>query len=200
MKSRKQVSLVGTRSPIKRSWARIISAIHDPQKYGPFNPYIPIRSMTIDKSRVAIDPIAMPTSWRSNSDIASVTSIGYPRMSASGEFKSMTIDKSRVAIDPIAMPTSWRSNSDIASVTRSLTKRHLSHHRGQSSRSVLSFFSGYIVSRPKPGDTSLLVIHSSSFLLVQLQQISLNSSPRAPDLSSSRPLDVVAALWLGKAL
>ncbi|KZV41688.1 Leucine Rich Repeat family protein [Dorcoceras hygrometricum] len=32
MKSRKQVSLVGTRSPIKRSWTRIISAIHDPQK------------------------------------------------------------------------------------------------------------------------------------------------------------------------
>ncbi|KZV18101.1 hypothetical protein F511_35553 [Dorcoceras hygrometricum] len=54
-------------------------------QYGPFNPYIPIRSTTIDKSRVAKDPIAMHTSWRSNSDIASVTSIGYPRMSASGE-------------------------------------------------------------------------------------------------------------------
>ncbi|KZV43220.1 hypothetical protein F511_39278 [Dorcoceras hygrometricum] len=54
-------------------------------RYGPFNPYIPIRSTTIGKSRVAIDPIAMHTSWRSNSDITSVTSIGYPRMSASGE-------------------------------------------------------------------------------------------------------------------
>ncbi|KZV50448.1 hypothetical protein F511_32249 [Dorcoceras hygrometricum] len=54
-------------------------------QYDPFNPYIPIRSTTIGKSRVAIDPIAMHTSWRSNSDIASVTSIGYPRMSASGE-------------------------------------------------------------------------------------------------------------------
>ncbi|KZV57262.1 formin-like protein 7 [Dorcoceras hygrometricum] len=53
--------------------------------YGPFNPYIPIRSTTIGKSRVSIDPIAMHTSWRSNSDIASATSIGYPRMSASGE-------------------------------------------------------------------------------------------------------------------
>ncbi|KZV53535.1 hypothetical protein F511_12130 [Dorcoceras hygrometricum] len=53
--------------------------------YGPFNPYIPIRSTTICKSRVAKDPIAMRTSWRSNSDIASATSIGYPRMSASGE-------------------------------------------------------------------------------------------------------------------
>ncbi|KZV45940.1 translation initiation factor IF-2, chloroplastic-like [Dorcoceras hygrometricum] len=54
-------------------------------RYGPFNPYIPIRSTTIGKSRVAIDPIAMRTSWRSKSDITSVTSIGYPRMSASGE-------------------------------------------------------------------------------------------------------------------
>ncbi|KZV41557.1 hypothetical protein F511_17989 [Dorcoceras hygrometricum] len=42
-------------------------------QYGPFNPYIPIRSTTIGKSRVAIDPIAMHTSWRSNSDIATVT-------------------------------------------------------------------------------------------------------------------------------
>ncbi|KZV31910.1 Region-like protein isoform 1 [Dorcoceras hygrometricum] len=52
-------------------------------QYGPFNPYIPIRSTTIGKSRVAKDPIAMHTSWRSNSDIAN--NIGYPRMSASGE-------------------------------------------------------------------------------------------------------------------
>ncbi|KZV34309.1 hypothetical protein F511_28011 [Dorcoceras hygrometricum] len=42
-------------------------------QYGPFNPYIPIRSTTIGKSRVAKDPIAMHTSWRSNSDIVSVT-------------------------------------------------------------------------------------------------------------------------------
>ncbi|KZV20695.1 hypothetical protein F511_09672 [Dorcoceras hygrometricum] len=55
------------------------------EQYGPFNPYIPIRSTIIGKSRVGIDPIAMYTSWRSNSDITSVTSIGYPRMSASGE-------------------------------------------------------------------------------------------------------------------
>ncbi|KZV29989.1 carboxyl-terminal-processing peptidase 1, chloroplastic [Dorcoceras hygrometricum] len=54
-------------------------------QYGPFNTYIPIGSTTIGKSRVARDPIAMHTSWRSNSDIASVTSIGYPRMKASGE-------------------------------------------------------------------------------------------------------------------
>ncbi|KZV52792.1 hypothetical protein F511_33244 [Dorcoceras hygrometricum] len=42
-------------------------------QYGPFNPYTSIRSTTIGKSRVAIDPIAMHTSWRSNSDIASAT-------------------------------------------------------------------------------------------------------------------------------
>ncbi|KZV26959.1 hypothetical protein F511_39258 [Dorcoceras hygrometricum] len=54
-------------------------------QYGPFNTYIPIRSTTIGKSIVAKDPITMHTSWRSNSDNASVTSIGYPRMRASGE-------------------------------------------------------------------------------------------------------------------
>ncbi|KZV44006.1 hypothetical protein F511_28091 [Dorcoceras hygrometricum] len=59
----------------------VVVSVH----YGPFNPYIPIRSTTIGKSRVAKDPIAMHTSWRSNSDITSVTSIGYPRISASGE-------------------------------------------------------------------------------------------------------------------
>ncbi|KZV17886.1 hypothetical protein F511_02733 [Dorcoceras hygrometricum] len=61
-------------------------------QYGPFNPYIPIRSTIIGQSRVVIDPIAMHTSWRSNSDIASVTSIGYPRISASGE-SSTTIHR-----------------------------------------------------------------------------------------------------------
>ncbi|KZV30659.1 hypothetical protein F511_12932 [Dorcoceras hygrometricum] len=78
-------------------------------QYGPFNTYIPIRSTTIGISRVARDPITMHTSWRSNSDIASVTRqthlpkthpvlwpeiyhtiissdrIGYPRVKASGE-------------------------------------------------------------------------------------------------------------------
>ncbi|KZV47756.1 hypothetical protein F511_20984 [Dorcoceras hygrometricum] len=44
-------------------------------QYGPFITYIPIRSTTIGKSRVARDPIAMHTSWRSNSDIASVTRV-----------------------------------------------------------------------------------------------------------------------------
>ncbi|KZV49912.1 hypothetical protein F511_40071 [Dorcoceras hygrometricum] len=44
-------------------------------QYGPFIRYIPIRSTTIGKSRVARDPIAMHTSWRSNSDIASVTRV-----------------------------------------------------------------------------------------------------------------------------
>ncbi|KZV33172.1 hypothetical protein F511_18188 [Dorcoceras hygrometricum] len=54
-------------------------------QYGPFNSNIPIRSMIIGKSRVARDTITMHTSWRSNSDIACVTSIGYPRTRASGE-------------------------------------------------------------------------------------------------------------------
>ncbi|KZV22938.1 hypothetical protein F511_29354 [Dorcoceras hygrometricum] len=44
-------------------------------QYAPFNTYIPIRSTTIGKSRVARDPITMHTSRRSNSDIARVTRV-----------------------------------------------------------------------------------------------------------------------------
>ncbi|KZV16669.1 hypothetical protein F511_41898 [Dorcoceras hygrometricum] len=77
---------------------------NDPNvQYGPFNPYFPIRSTTIGKSRVAIDPIAMHTSWRSNRDIASVTSIGYPRMSASGE-SSTTMHRLLHASGPHPIP------------------------------------------------------------------------------------------------
>ncbi|KZV15970.1 golgin candidate 5 [Dorcoceras hygrometricum] len=72
-------------------------------KYGPFYTYIPIRSTIIDKSRVARDPIAMHTSWRSNSDIASVTSIGYPRMKASGE-SSTTMHRLLHASGPHPIP------------------------------------------------------------------------------------------------
>ncbi|KZV20775.1 hypothetical protein F511_04133 [Dorcoceras hygrometricum] len=54
-------------------------------QYGPCNTYIPIRSTTIGISRVARDPITIHTSRRSNSDIACVTSIGYPCIKASGE-------------------------------------------------------------------------------------------------------------------
>ncbi|KZV34384.1 hypothetical protein F511_29499 [Dorcoceras hygrometricum] len=85
-------------------------------QYGPFNTYIPIRSTTIGKSRVARDPITMHTSWRSNSDIASVTrkthlhkthpvlwpeiyhtivssdSIGYPRIKRSVNPRQRSID------------------------------------------------------------------------------------------------------------
>ncbi|KZV45884.1 hypothetical protein F511_28165 [Dorcoceras hygrometricum] len=60
-------------------------SVMDSVQYGPFNTYIPIRSTTIGKSRVARDPITKHTSRRSNSDIACVTSIGYPCTKASGE-------------------------------------------------------------------------------------------------------------------
>ncbi|KZV46436.1 dentin sialophosphoprotein-like [Dorcoceras hygrometricum] len=75
-------------------------------QYGPFNPYIPIKSTTIGKSRFVIDPIAMHTSWRSNSDIASVTSIGYPRMSASGE-SSTTMNRLLHASRSHPIPTPY---------------------------------------------------------------------------------------------
>ncbi|KZV40551.1 L-ascorbate oxidase [Dorcoceras hygrometricum] len=77
-------------------------------QYGPFNPFISIRSTTIGKSRVARDPIAMHTSWRSNSDIASVTSIGYPRMSASGE-SSTTMHRLLHASGSHPIPTPYDS-------------------------------------------------------------------------------------------
>ncbi|KZV29036.1 thioredoxin family protein [Dorcoceras hygrometricum] len=79
-------------------------------QYGPFNPYIPTRSTTIGKSRVAKDPIAMHTSWRSNSDIASVTSIGYPRMSASGE-SSTTMHRLLHASGSHPIPTPYDPNT-----------------------------------------------------------------------------------------
>ncbi|KZV39878.1 hypothetical protein F511_18682 [Dorcoceras hygrometricum] len=50
-------------------------------QYGPFNTYIPIRSTTIGKSRVARDPISMHTSWR----FIPSDSIGHPCMRESGE-------------------------------------------------------------------------------------------------------------------
>ncbi|KZV23144.1 hypothetical protein F511_24978 [Dorcoceras hygrometricum] len=83
-------------------------------QYGPFNPYIPIRSTTIGKSRVAIDPIAMHTSWRSNSDIASVTSIGYPRMSASGE-SSTTMHRLLHASGSHPIPTPYEPKNETPS-------------------------------------------------------------------------------------
>ncbi|KZV24827.1 hypothetical protein F511_13105 [Dorcoceras hygrometricum] len=79
-------------------------------QYGHFNPYIPIRSTTIGKSRVAIDPIAMHTSWRLNSDIASVSSIGYPRMSASGE-SSTTMHRLLHASGSHPIPTPYDPKS-----------------------------------------------------------------------------------------
>ncbi|KZV44701.1 hypothetical protein F511_08880 [Dorcoceras hygrometricum] len=79
-------------------------------QYGPFNPYIPIGSTTIGKSRVTIDPIAMHTSWRSNSDIASVISIGYPRMSASGE-SSTTMHRLLHASGSHPIPTPYDPNT-----------------------------------------------------------------------------------------
>ncbi|KZV36012.1 hypothetical protein F511_29742 [Dorcoceras hygrometricum] len=110
--------------------------------YGPFNPYIPIRSTTIGKSRVARDPM-----WLRNHNAGPAQRIMVKRLATSPHdplgitdsacknqsvvvsvlydpfnpyipIRSTTIGKSRVARDPIAMHTSWRSNSDIASVTR----------------------------------------------------------------------------------
>ncbi|KZV51310.1 hypothetical protein F511_17548 [Dorcoceras hygrometricum] len=67
--------------------------------YGPFNPYIPIRSTTIGKSRVARDPIAMHTSWRSNSDIASAQKLKISKSIKTGPDIAYRPKTSRAARD-----------------------------------------------------------------------------------------------------
>ncbi|KZV40442.1 hypothetical protein F511_41440 [Dorcoceras hygrometricum] len=90
-------------------------------QYGPFNTYIPIRSTTIGISRVARDPITMHTSWRSNSDIACVTSIGYPCTRASGE-SSTTKHRLLHASGPHPIPPP----NDPIRVDKQVKVRHLS--------------------------------------------------------------------------
>ncbi|KZV27767.1 hypothetical protein F511_32992 [Dorcoceras hygrometricum] len=83
------------------------------------------KSTTVGKSRVAKDPIAMHTSWRSNSDIASVTSIGYPRMSASDE-SSTTMHRLLHASGshPIPPPDDHkRSSKKVKSVRKKVQSR-----------------------------------------------------------------------------
>ncbi|KZV25584.1 hypothetical protein F511_21287 [Dorcoceras hygrometricum] len=69
--------------------------------YGPFNTYIPIRSTTIGKSRVARDPITMHTSWRSNSDIACVTRRAMnPRQRSIDSYMHRDLTQSRHLMTP----------------------------------------------------------------------------------------------------
>ncbi|KZV30279.1 hypothetical protein F511_36632 [Dorcoceras hygrometricum] len=96
-------------------------------QYGPFNTYIPIRSTTIGKSRVAHrimvkrlatsphDPLGITDSACKNKSV--MVSVQYGPFNTYIPIRSTTIGKSRVARDPITMHTSWRSNSDIACVT-----------------------------------------------------------------------------------
>ncbi|KZV18701.1 hypothetical protein F511_39867 [Dorcoceras hygrometricum] len=79
-------------------------------QYGPFNPYIPIRSTIIGKSRVAKDPITMHTSWRSKSDIASVTSA------------CVTLNDSRIQLTVGPQPL-WLRNHNSGLSHRIMVKR-----------------------------------------------------------------------------
>ncbi|KZV52370.1 hypothetical protein F511_33220 [Dorcoceras hygrometricum] len=70
-------------------------------QYGPINTYIPIRSTTIGKSRVARDPITMHTSWRSNSDIAYVTRRALnPRQRSIDSYMHRDLTQSRHLMTP----------------------------------------------------------------------------------------------------
>ncbi|KZV54975.1 fasciclin-like arabinogalactan protein 8 [Dorcoceras hygrometricum] len=80
-------------------------------QYGPFNTYIPIRSTTIGKSRVARDPITMHTSWRSDSDIASVTRSYSDQQEESADEKrcaSFGMSCDDISLDVITI-SSWLS-------------------------------------------------------------------------------------------
>ncbi|KZV40477.1 hypothetical protein F511_40428 [Dorcoceras hygrometricum] len=97
-------------------------------QYGPFNTYIPIRSTTIGKSRVVRDPIDMHTSWRSNSYIASVTSIGYQLMRASGE-SSTTKHRLLYESGPHPIPPPNDPNAEGSMRLRSVVEFRGSCHR-----------------------------------------------------------------------
>ncbi|KZV33692.1 hypothetical protein F511_19936 [Dorcoceras hygrometricum] len=98
---------------------RLATSLHDPLgitdsacknqsimvsvQYGPFNSNIPIRSMTIGKSRVARDPITMHTSWRSNSDITCVTSKLIP-YATQGHGSQVTLLNGTTRLQPLISP------------------------------------------------------------------------------------------------
>ncbi|KZV16218.1 hypothetical protein F511_42430 [Dorcoceras hygrometricum] len=72
-------------------------------QFDPFSSNMPTESTTIGKSRFARDSIIMHTSWRSNSDVACVTRIGYPCTRASGE-SSTTKHRLLQASEPHPIP------------------------------------------------------------------------------------------------
>ncbi|KZV32439.1 hypothetical protein F511_15697 [Dorcoceras hygrometricum] len=118
-------------------------------QYGPFNPYIPIRSTTIGKSRVARDPIAMHTSWRSNSDIASVTRFtdgscndGFSRSAKTKEFSRGAKMKKRSAG---MMRTSWYIKDGSAATIQSRRKQQLIQSRASMNQLLLCIQSQDVV-------------------------------------------------------
>ncbi|KZV21380.1 hypothetical protein F511_23971 [Dorcoceras hygrometricum] len=130
-------------------------------QYGPFNPYIPIRSTTIGKSRVAIDPIAMHTSWRSNSDITN--SIGYPRMSASGE-SSTTMHRILHASGSHPNPTPYDPKV-------SMTFRVVRTNQYNQDLGLIHSTNGNHLESPKEGssiDHQALDKHNATHLLIQV--------------------------------
>ncbi|KZV28623.1 hypothetical protein F511_38454 [Dorcoceras hygrometricum] len=93
-------------------------------QYGPFKSNIPIRSTTIDKSRVARDPITMNTSWRSNSDIACVTRSFYIESTRTHKPQvaswapTLTVGSVvDLAVDPTAFVGVFRRGPDVQIIT-----------------------------------------------------------------------------------
>ncbi|KZV15758.1 hypothetical protein F511_32156 [Dorcoceras hygrometricum] len=125
-------------------------------QYGPFNPYIPIRSTTIGKSRVARDPITMHTSWRSNSDITSVTSLhGQPDQAAQ-----------RQNLDVRELPRSPHGQPDQAAQRQQLDVRELprSIHCAVLSSKQISVYLGLAQSSSKTTNRYGVVKHIKSIV------------------------------------
>ncbi|KZV24642.1 carboxyl-terminal-processing peptidase 1, chloroplastic [Dorcoceras hygrometricum] len=156
-------------------------------QYGPFNTYIPIRSMTIGKSRVARDPITMHTSRRSNSDITCVTSIGYPRTKASGE-SSTTKHRLLHASGPHTIPPPDDPNR----VGKRVKVRHLSFRVSMMFRVV----------RANMYNQDLRLIHSTNgkLLLHKLIKNSAIESRESSSLMTLSPLYVLTSSLLLPAL
>ncbi|KZV50775.1 F-box/LRR-repeat protein [Dorcoceras hygrometricum] len=98
MKSRKQVSLLGTRSPIKRSWTRIISAIMTPKRPEPN----PRRNQTSRHDIAGVSPERRPAGGGSTIEIARRKATHAPATCAG---QSRAIMRYRVAHGP--RPVRW---------------------------------------------------------------------------------------------
>ncbi|KZV33437.1 hypothetical protein F511_38175 [Dorcoceras hygrometricum] len=158
-------------------------------QYGPFNTYIPIRSTTIGKSRVARDPIAMHTSWRSNSDIASVTRISTQRMKANGE-SSTTKHRLLHASGPhpISPPNDPNLRHQIRSITLAQYQRQAAGNQTQATEelTIVDIYS-QLDNQQAHANRSHQLVSQESFSSVHSQITVLCSTADSVDVKVADP-------------